>query len=184
MMSPPMIPTLISERLVLRPLAEADLDAYARMTADAAVMKYIGDGKVLNREEAWRSIAAMLGHWQLRGFGMWALTRRGEDEMIGRAGFMQPEGWPGFEIGWTLSPAVHGKGYATEAALCALKFAKEELGKREVISVIYPDNAPSIRVAEKIGEKYLRDWKRGDNVLRIYGMTLTPTLSQGRGSNP
>jgi RimJ/RimL family protein N-acetyltransferase len=176
-----MIPTLISERLVLRPLAERDLDAYARMTADPAVMRYLGDGKVLNREETWRSIATMLGHWQMRGFGMWALTRRGEDEMIGRAGFMQPEGWPGFEVGWTLAPEAQGQGYATEAALCALKYAREELGKREVISVIYPENAPSIRVAEKIGEKYQRDWKRGDRTAHIYGMTLTPALSQGRG---
>src|SRR5256885_15328882 len=152
----PMIPTLESERLVLRPLGEKDLDAYAAMTADPGVMRYIGEGKTLTRDESWRSIAMLLGHWQLRGFGMWAVTLRGDDRMMGRTGFWQPEGWPGFEIGWLLAPEAQGKGYATESARCALRHAHDVLGKREVISVIYPDNAPSIRVAERIGERFVR----------------------------
>ena len=69
---------------------------------------------------------------------------------------MNPEGWPGFEVGWTLARAAWGNGYATEGARRALEYAFDELGEEKVISVIHPENAASIRVAEKIGERFDR----------------------------
>ena len=96
-------PTLTTERLTIRPFALRDFDAYAAMLADPLVTRYLGAGGTLGREEAWRHLAMLIGHWELRGFGMWAVTERGRDEMIGRVGFFEPEGWPGFEIGWTFA---------------------------------------------------------------------------------
>ncbi|MGZ5032138.1 MAG: GNAT family N-acetyltransferase [Usitatibacter sp.] len=145
--------TLETERLLLRPFRGSDLDAYAVMSADAEVMKYIGTGVTLNRNEAWRSIAAMLGHWQLLGYGMWALELRETGELIGRAGFLDPPGWPGFELGWLLGRNHWGKGYAIEAASAALRYAFEVLKRDRVISLIRPGNVRSIRVAEALGEK-------------------------------
>jgi RimJ/RimL family protein N-acetyltransferase len=87
---------------------------------------------------------------------LWALARRGDDRMIGRVGFINPEGWPGFEIGWTLARSEWGKGYATEAARRALAYAFDVMGREKVISVIHPENAASIRVAERIGERFER----------------------------
>ena len=166
------IPTLETERLVLRAFRNQDLDAYAAMCADAEGMRYIGEGRVLTRSESWRSMATLLGHWELRGYGMWVVTLRGDDTMIGRAGFWEPEGWPGFEIGWSFARSAWGHGYATEAAACARDYASDVMGRRELISVIYPENAPSIRVAERIGEKFLRHQEINGKSLAIYGMKL------------
>ncbi len=165
------IPTLETERLVLRAFRADDFESHAAMVGDPLVMRYIGEGKALGRDEAWRVLAVLAGHWQLRGFGMWAVTLRGEDRMIGRAGFYYPEGWPGFEIGWTLERAAWGQGYATEAARRALAYAFDELGREKVISVIHPENATSIRVAERIGERFDRTHPiRGEERL-IYSVT-------------
>ena len=105
------------------------------------------------RLEAWRHLAYLIGHWQLRGYGHWAVEERSSGKMIGRLGFFNPEGWPGFEIGWTLSRESWGKGYATEGARRALHHAFTEMGRDHVISLIHPENKASIRVAERLGEK-------------------------------
>jgi len=178
-----MIPTLETERLVLREFRDSDLDAYAAMCGDPDVMRYIGAGKPMTRNETWRSLAFLLGHWKLRGFGMWAATVRGDDSMVGRVGFLQPEGWPGFEIGWQFGKASWGKGYATEGALAALAWCRQSLPQqREVISLIYPENAPSIRVAERLGEKFIRMHKMNDGEVRIYGMALGGARPAGESS--
>jgi len=128
-----------------------DLDAYAAMCADPEVMRFLGTGVTLDRSEAWRSMAGFLGHWALRGYGMWALEEKQTGTLVGRSGFLNPEGWPGFELGWTLGRPSWGKGFATEAARRALDYAFEDLGRERVISLIRPANTPSMRVAERLG---------------------------------
>ncbi len=145
--------SLETERLRLRQFTEGDLDAYAPMVADREVMRYIGTGAVMSRMEAWRSIAGILGHWQMRGYGMWALELKATGELVGRAGFLNPEGWPGFEVGWMLARAHWGRGYAIEAGRRALAHAFDDMGRDRVISLIRPGNARSIRVAEALGER-------------------------------
>ena len=129
-----------------------DFDAYAKMCADPEVMRFIG-GKTLDRFEAWRNLAAHVGHWQLRGYGPWAVEEKATGALVGRIGFYYPATWPAFEIGWTLAREHWGKGYATEGARRALDYAWNELDKDHVISLIHPDNKGSINVAERLGEK-------------------------------
>lgn len=148
-----LIPQLETQRLILREFREEDLDGYAEMCGDPEVMRYIGEGKPLSCWESWRSMAMMLGHWQLRGYGMWAVEERQSSEMIGRIGCWQPEGWPGFEIGWTLRRTYWGRGFATEGAKVAMDYAFGELQQSHVISLIRPENAASRRVAQKLGEQ-------------------------------
>lgn len=143
---------LETERLRLVRFREDHWEPYAAMCADPEVMRYLGTGVTLSREDAWRTIAGMLGHWQLRGYGMWALESKATGELVGRAGFINPAGWPGFELGWTLGRSHWGKGYAREAAREALRHAFEVMKRDRVISLIRQANAPSIRVAEAIGE--------------------------------
>jgi RimJ/RimL family protein N-acetyltransferase len=143
---------LQTERLDLRMFRESDFDAHAAMCADPEVMRYLGDGKPLSRIDAWKSMAAILGHWQLRGYGLWAVEERASGELVGRIGCFFPGGWPGFEVGWTLRRASWGKGYATEGTRVAMRFAFEELGQPHVISLIQPGNERSIRVAQRLGE--------------------------------
>ena len=144
--------TLETPRLLLRKLRESDWEPYAAMCADPEVMRYLGAGAILSRDDAWRSISSMLGHWQLRGYGMWALESKETGEFLGRAGFLDPPGWPGFELGWVLAKPHWGHGYAIEAARVALRHAFDVLRKDRVISLIRSANARSIRVAEALGE--------------------------------
>jgi RimJ/RimL family protein N-acetyltransferase len=143
--------TLETERLVMRMWREADFEEYAELCADAEVMRYIG-GKIFDRTEAWRHMASMIGHWYLRGYGIWAVAEKDSQRLVGRIGCINPAGWPGFEVGWTLKKEFWGKGYATEGARRALKYAFNELGKPHVISLINAENKASIRVAERLGE--------------------------------
>ena len=142
---------LETDRLILRMWRDADFEAYARMTADPEVMRYLG-GKAFDRQEAWRHMAFLVGHWQLRGYGHWVAEEKASGEFVGRIGFMNPEGWPAFEIGWALAREFWGRGYATEGARRALAYAFDELDKDHVISLIDPRNKSSIKVAERLGE--------------------------------
>lgn len=146
----PGVPTITTERLVLRPWREADLDPYAEMCADPEVMRYIG-GKTLDRSEAWRNIALFVGHWTLRGYGLWAVEHRVDQAFIGRVGLWRPEGWLGLEVGWALTRSQWGHGYATEAGRAAIEFAWTTLGVDGLISLIQPANHSSQRVAERLG---------------------------------
>ena len=143
--------TLETERLRLRLMEERDLDALAAMFADAETMQYIGEGKVFTRMETWRSISAVLGHWLLKGYGMWAVETRDGGELVGRVGFIDVAGWPGFELGWLIARPHWGKGYASEAAKAAYNYAIGTLKRDRVISLIVPGNARSMKVAEKLG---------------------------------
>ena len=158
--------TLETERLLLRPFQEQDLDAYARVCADAEVMRFLGDGRALSRTDAWRQMAFFLGHWQLRGYGLWAAVLKETNAVVGRIGLHNPEGWPGLEVGWLLDRAVWGRGLATEGGRAALDFAFTVLKASRVLSVIHPDNARSIGVAERLGERFeRRDALNGIEVL-------------------
>jgi RimJ/RimL family protein N-acetyltransferase len=162
--------TLETERLLLRPFREADLDAYARTCADPEVMRYIGEGRTLSRADAWRQMAFFLGHWQLRGYGTWAAELKETGLCVGRIGLHQPEGWPGLEVGWLLDRSCWGRGLATEGGRVALDHAFTRLGAEHVISVIQPDNARSIRVAERLGERFERPVVVNGIAVAIYGM--------------
>lgn len=143
---------LETERLLLRQWRLDDFETYEKMCADEEIMRYIG-GKTFSRIEAWRHMAYHVGHWDLLGYGHFAVEEKASGKFAGRIGFLNPAGWPGFEIGWTLAREFWGKGYAIEGARRALAYAFKELDKPHVISLIHPDNKASIRVAERLGEK-------------------------------
>ncbi len=143
-------PILDTERLILRDWREEDLNAYASLMANEEGTRYIGG--IMSRSDAWRSIAAMLGHWTLRGFGLWAVVRKSDGAFIGRVGLYYPEGWPGLEVGWALARPFWGQGYATKAAKASIKFGFQKTAVPKLISLIHPDNRASQKVAERIGQ--------------------------------
>jgi RimJ/RimL family protein N-acetyltransferase len=144
---------LETARLRLRHFRAADLNPYAALCADPEVMRYVGDRSVLSREDAWRQMAMLAGHWHLRGFGMWAVEERTTGAFVGRVGLHYPEGWPDREVAWALARPFWGRGYATEAARAALGEAFGRLGWARVISLIDPANTRSVRLAERLGER-------------------------------
>lgn len=148
------IPTLETDRLRLRGIEESDFEAYARMLSEPEVARHLGDGRPVSTVEAWRQIAVILGHWVIRGFGLWAVEERESGVLVGRIGLWEPTGWPGFEVAYTLDRAYWGRGYAREGARAALEYARRELGRRAIISIIRPANLASIRVATALGATY------------------------------
>lgn len=141
-----------TDRLILRPFTLNDLDGLAAMVANPDVMEFLAvDGKPMPRFGAWQSLCATVGHWELRGYGMFAVIERASGEFVGRVGPWLPEDWPGLELGWSLRREFWGKGYATEAAAKCLDHIFGELNQPEVISLIRPGNVRSVRVAERLG---------------------------------
>jgi RimJ/RimL family protein N-acetyltransferase len=112
------------------------------------------DGKPLSRFAAWRAFAGIVGHWTLRGFGLFAVTERTSGAFVGRIGPWDPEGWPDFEIGWALRAECWGQGYATEAVKRCIEYAFTELDRTHLSSFIVPENTRSIRVAQRVGERF------------------------------
>lgn len=166
------IPTLETERLILRAFEANDIDAYASMVADTEVSKFISlGGKPMDRLEAWRSMAMQLGHWQLRGFGQWAVEEKETGLFVGRLGLYYPDTWPAREIGYALAHDHWGKGYASEGAAAARDFAFETLGWNDIISIISPANTRSQAVAQRLGETFREEFNFQDMTLHIYGLT-------------
>jgi RimJ/RimL family protein N-acetyltransferase len=159
-----------TERLVLRMYRLSDFEDHYKLSADPDVMRYLIGGQPLSRFEAWRHMAYLVGHWELLGYGHYAVEEKASGRFIGRIGFTNPEGWPGFEIGWTLAPEFQGKGFATEGARFLLQYAFNEMDRDHVISVIHRDNKPSIRVAERLGEKFEREMEVAGMPAMIYGI--------------
>ena len=143
-----MIPTLITERLTLRPLKAADFDVFAEFYASDR-SKLIGGPA--NREMSWRILAVEIGHWSLRGYGRWAVEETQSGRFAGVIGPWNPEGWPEPEIGWDLMAGFEGKGYATEAATAALAYAFDTLNWSTAISLVAEPNHGSRRVAQRLG---------------------------------
>ena len=141
------IPVLTTERLTLRAQREEDFAAEAAFyQSDAS--KFVGGP--MPAHSAWRYLAMMMGHWVMRGYGFWAVEDKATGTYQGRVGLWFPHGWFEREIGWTLMPSATGKGYATEAALAARRYAYDTLGWDTVISQIDPKNEGSKAVARRL----------------------------------
>ena len=149
------IPTLETERLILRAPAPEDFEPWAAFAADEEAARYIGGAQT--RAGAWRQMCTMTGAWVVRGFSMFSVVEKSTGRWVGRLGPWQPEGWPGTEVGWGLSRDAWGKGYATEGAAAAIDWAFRTLGWTEVIHTIDKANANSIAVAKRLGSRHLRD---------------------------
>jgi RimJ/RimL family protein N-acetyltransferase len=166
------VPEVRTERLLLRGWRDEDHAAFVRILGEPLVAQGIGGEAGLTPGEAWRHMAQMAGHWELKGFGNWVLEEIDTGQVVGRAGLYFPAGWPDLEVGWLVDREHWGKGYAPEAALASAKWAHEQLGKDHIISVIHPSNARSIRVAEKLGETLEGHFSAFGFDLLVYGSDL------------
>jgi RimJ/RimL family protein N-acetyltransferase len=148
---PNTLPLVITtDRLLLRPLAEADVDAMTRIYAAPAVHRFLG-GKPSTRPEVWRQVALSCGHRELRGYTMLAVVDRSTGELLGRSGPWFPDGWPQLEVGWVVAAEHQGKGIATEAGRASLRWCFDVLRAEWVCSLIRAGNEPSRRVAASLG---------------------------------
>jgi RimJ/RimL family protein N-acetyltransferase len=145
-----------TDRLSLSVHTEADFEDCAAMWGDPEVMRYLS-ARSFTREESWARVLRYVGHWQLLGYGFWAVHERRSGRFVGEVGLadfrrdIRPalDGSP--EIGWVLAPWAHGKGFATEAASAALQWMDRCHRPERTVCIIHPDNSPSLRVAHKCG---------------------------------
>ena len=146
-------PVLQTERLILRLPEASDLDGWSIMSADVETNRFIGG--ITSRAETWRTLCAIRGAWDIRGFSMFSVIERSTGQWVGRLGPWEPEGWPGKEVGWGVSPQFAGRGYAYEATVAAMDYAFDVLGWTDVIHTIDPENVRSIALARRLGSTNL-----------------------------
>ncbi|WP_425080191.1 GNAT family N-acetyltransferase [Ruegeria denitrificans] len=142
------IPTLETERLILR---APHLDDLPAMTAFFATARSHMVGGPRDAFECWNSLSNRLGHWALRGYGLWHLTEKAGGTFVGWAGMIYVPGWAEPELGWTLMEEAEGKGLAFEAASAARDHAARHQGLNGVISYIAHANDRSRALAERLG---------------------------------
>lgn len=164
-------PVFETERLRLRGHQPSDFDASAAMWGDADVTRFIG-GKPSPREDSWRRFLSYPGHWTIVGYGYWLIEDKTTGGFIGEGGFgsFKRDINPPFdapEQGWALAPSAHGKGYAQEAAQAMIAWGEATFGRTDFVCMIAPENAPSLRLAEKLAyREYARvDYKGAPSVL-------------------
>ena len=143
-----LVPVLETDRMILRAPQITAFDAFADMLSPPRG-KFYGDCQT--REDAWGEFMQLNATWLLRGYGAWALTDRDTGEVLG---FVQIGAEPGDwepELGWVVSKSAEGKGFAAEAARAVRAYAFGTLNLPSLVSYIDEENAPSIRLAERLG---------------------------------
>jgi len=144
--------TLESDRLLLRQFRESDWHDLHEYYSDPLAAKYT-IGRPFTEGETWRSMCGMIGHWQIRGYGPYALEEKSTGKVLGTVGYWYPYDWPSPEIKWALAAAHWGKGYASEAARVVQQAGRVHMPDIQLISLINSENQPSINLALAIGAK-------------------------------
>lgn len=149
-------PLLTTERLILRGWSKDDFKPWHAIMSDRRVHLHVG-GQPMSEEDTWRRLCASVGMWSMVGFGGLAVELKDGGQLIGNVGLFNA--WralePAFgdepEMGWIFAPEQHGKGLAGEACRAVLKWAEQTLQPTPVWAIIAPENAPSLRLAERLG---------------------------------
>jgi len=160
---------LETERLILRTFKESDWKDLYEYYSDEVCMKYTV-GRPLADWEVWRSVATMVGHWQFRKYGPYAIEVKTNGKVIGPVGLWYPMEWPEPEIKWGLARSYWGMGYAKDAAKAVLQMIKEFLPHFKPMSLIAFENTNSIKLAESLGATYEKTipFRGKDNAANIY----------------
>lgn len=167
------IPTLETERLLLRGYTPDDFDDFAAMWGDPDVVRFIG-GRMFTREQSWQRFLTRAGGWQHLGFGFFAVIEKESGQLAGEAGFhearraMEPSLEGSLEAGWALLPSAQGWGYATEAMQAAIDWATDAFAGRRMTCLINLDNLPSIRVAGRLGFREFARTSYGEDKVILF----------------
>lgn len=156
-----------TQRLILRTFREDDWRDLCVLYADEETTRYT-IRHTLNEDETWRTMAVFIGHWQLRGYGPYAVEDKISGKVLGNIGLWYPHAWPEPEIMWSLARPFWGKGFASEAARAVKHMAHEILPNIRFISLIDKDNIRSKKLAESLGAKFEREILFKENLTDIY----------------
>jgi ribosomal-protein-alanine N-acetyltransferase len=167
--------TIETERLVLRPFRQDDLDDLFAILGDAETMRFYPRPYTREEVEGW--IRRNLERFEESGWGLWAILDKGTDEFLGDCGVTDQdvEGVIEPEIGWHVKRSRWRQGIATEAAVAHRDRAFDELGFRRLISLIRPENVASRGVAEKLGMTVEKETDRAGIRHFVYSMRRSPS---------
>ncbi|HMQ58323.1 MAG TPA: GNAT family N-acetyltransferase [Rhizobiaceae bacterium] len=143
------IPVLETPRLTLRAFRLGDLDGFMAIYADAEHARFVS--RVPDRSAAFEKMSALIGHWQLRGFGRFAVVEKATGHFLGHCGASQLDDAREPELNYAFAPHAAGKGFATEAVRHVLGWLYAEKGWTTAISEINPQNQPSRALAQRLG---------------------------------
>ena len=142
-----------TSRLVLRKFNENDVEALFSFRGDPEVMRFSVSGPETRVDIQARYLPGCLKRYSRDGVGQWAVIRKADGICVGECGIcvQQLEAETEFEISYRMRRDCWGSGLATEAARACRDYGFNQAGMRRLISIIEPENAASIRVAEKMG---------------------------------
>jgi RimJ/RimL family protein N-acetyltransferase len=155
------IPTINTARLTLRGMRTEDFQRFAAIWATPEVVVHI-TGSPRPRAQSWDAFLRNAGHWQIAGFGQWAVQIHGQPDMAGQTGFffgsrgLGEDFDPFPEAGWLLDPAFQGQGFGLDAARAAHEWFDRVVAGRTVC-LTTPGNDNSLRIARALGYDHLRD---------------------------
>jgi RimJ/RimL family protein N-acetyltransferase len=151
---------LQTDRLLLQPHQPGDWQAFHRLAEDSRVMRYITGGIPFPPERSRAFVARQQAHLVAHGYCRWKITLPETGEYLGFCGaehkVLDGETVP--EIGWWIAPEYWGKGYASEAAHAAFGHLWNQVRVGRITSCAFPDNAPSIRIMQKIGLSFEKEF--------------------------
>jgi len=158
---------LETDRLLLRMFEQDDWRALHEHYSDAECTRFTFR-RTLTEGGSWRAMASMVGHWQLRGYGPYAVEDKSTQAVLGTVGLWYPVEWPAPEIKWALARRHWGKGYASEAVRAVQRMARERIPELSLISFINRENAASIRLALAVGAVLERELEFAGGLWHIY----------------
>lgn len=152
---------LTTERLTLTPMEEGDFADLKALWGDPEFVRPLVPAPMTG-EEVWTRLLRDIGHWQVRGYGNWALRLRDAGDFVGSVGVLdyQRELEPRLdapELGWGVATRFQGQGLAFEAVSAALAWCDETLNAPRTLCIIDPGNASSLRLAARAGYRPLRE---------------------------
>lgn len=154
------IPTINTARLTLSGYRPEDFDRFAQIWAMPDVVRHIG-GVPWTRGRAWEAFLRNAGHWQMAGFGQWAVVEQRTRQMVGQTGFFfgaralgnDFDVFP--EAGWVLAPEAQGRGFGIEATKAAHDWFDRVI-PGPLVAKVAEGNAASCRLADHLGYRVMR----------------------------
>jgi RimJ/RimL family protein N-acetyltransferase len=160
---------LETQRLILRRLQPSDIEFLIGLWTDPQVTRYMGGP----RESRWlQSVFEETARDPYaENYDLWPVVEKATGRLVGHCGLSEKEveGKTEIELVYTLTPAAWGKGYATEIGQALMRLAFEKMGLERLIALIDPENAPSERVAIRLGMRFEKEVLRpGGAVRKVY----------------
>ncbi|WP_223421617.1 GNAT family N-acetyltransferase [Tateyamaria pelophila] len=174
------VPTINTSRTTLRAMRPCDFDRFAEIWTDEAVVRYIG-GEPRSRDTSWKVFLQIAGHWQVTGFGQWAIEAHETGTIVGQTGFFLGARGLGDdfdsvpEAGWVLAPEAQGRGLAAEA-VCAAHDWFDRVITGPLVCMIDPDNETSLKLAEQLGYTGMRTAEYGGGTVHLMSRRTPPLI--------